>query len=77
MPGIGKVYGERLKAEGFITAQSVIDQYLKLEKNEAMFKTWLKDTCSANTHSQNECYFALRDWCLHGGPYQPTRLYVA
>ena len=74
VPGIGVVYGERLKDAGFETAQSLLDEFLDLQRDEESFKQWLKDTCGANAKSQNECYFALDEWCnqyLHyaKGPY--------
>ena len=66
VPGIGKVYGDRLIAAGFHKAKSLLDKFLALEKNESSFKHWLKETCDANVRSQNECYFALNKWCkLH------------
>ena len=62
LPGIAKAYGNKLRDAGFPTARSVYDKFLALEKNEEMFKSWLKSTCGANTKSQNECYSALKGW---------------
>ena len=60
LPGIGEAYGDKLRDAGFPTARSVYDKFLALEKK---FKSWLKSTCGANTKSQNDCYFALKEWC--------------
>lgn len=63
VPGIGQVYGDRLQHAGFSKAQSVLDKFLALERNEALFKQWLKDTCGADSKNQHECYYALDEWC--------------
>ena len=74
VPGIGKVYGEDLTVAGYGTAQSLLDQFLHLQRNEVLFKQWLNRVCGANITSQGDCYSGLNDWCIQfldyvKGPY--------
>ena len=63
MPGIGKTLGERLKAAGFAKAETVLGQFLTLEKDEKKFKHWLNESCRADSRRQHECYRAIKEWC--------------
>lgn len=69
MPGIGKVYGDGLRAAGFYTAQSVLNEFLALGKDQISFMQWLKKTCGANAKSQQDCYSALNEWCSMHCPH--------
>lgn len=76
VPGIGKVYGERLKYAGFETAQSILDKFLELHKDGSSFKNWLYDICKANTRSQDDCCSALNEWCNRYQHYVTGPYYI-
>lgn len=63
LAGIGEVLGRRLEEKGFDKAYVVLGQFLVLKKDEELFRDWLKDTCSANTKQQGDCYGCLKEWC--------------
>ncbi|KAJ3588847.1 hypothetical protein NHX12_009701 [Muraenolepis orangiensis] len=63
LAGIGDVLGRRLEERGFDKAYVVLGQFLVLKKDEELFRDWLKDTCSANSQKQGDCYGCLREWC--------------
>ncbi|KAJ3588948.1 hypothetical protein NHX12_009801 [Muraenolepis orangiensis] len=63
LAGIGDALGRRLEERGFDKAYVVLGQFLVLKKDEELFRDWLKDTCSANSKQQGDCYGCLREWC--------------
>ena len=67
LPGIGKTYGERLCQNGYIYAWQVLRQYLLFNKNEWLFKQWLKEICRVylrmNERWIHYCYIGLYNWC--------------
>ncbi|XP_068187197.1 barrier-to-autointegration factor [Antennarius striatus] len=63
LAGIGEVLGKRLEEKGFDKAYVVLGQFLVLKKDEELFRDWLKETCSANTKQQVDCYGCLKEWC--------------
>lgn len=42
VPGIGNVYGGRLRQAGYTTASDLLEQYLKMNKNADIFDDWLR-----------------------------------
>ncbi|XP_075255072.1 barrier-to-autointegration factor-like [Convolutriloba macropyga] len=62
LAGIGAVLGERLIEKGFVKAYMVLGQFLILNKDEDLFKTWLKDTIKANSKQANDCFTCLNEW---------------
>lgn len=48
LPGIGAVYGGRLRKAGYTTASDVLDQY---SKNPDGFEHWLRGVTSSNRAS--------------------------
>ena len=40
----------------------VLGQFLILNKDEDLFKTWLKDTIKANAKQANDCFTCLNEW---------------
>ncbi|XP_062581989.1 uncharacterized protein LOC134243761, partial [Saccostrea cucullata] len=63
IPGIGRVYGRRLREQGFVTALDVYGAYK--EYDEINFKIWLFDMCRANRRYQNAAYQGLHAWSLY------------
>ena len=63
LAGIGKALGRRLADNGLDKAYLVLGQFLVLDRNEELFKDWLKQTCGANSKQRNDCYTCLNGWC--------------
>uniref|UniRef100_H2ZT25 BAF nuclear assembly factor 1 n=1 Tax=Latimeria chalumnae TaxID=7897 RepID=H2ZT25_LATCH len=63
LPGIGKVLGGRLRANGYGKVKNVENQFLLLGKDAAAFRQWLRDTCGANTKQSGDCYKCLYELC--------------
>ncbi|CAL8362972.1 unnamed protein product [Lota lota] len=63
LAGIGDALGRRLEEKGFDKASLVLGQFLVLNRNEKLFRDWLKDTCGANSKQQGDCYGCLKEWC--------------
>ncbi|VEL15538.1 unnamed protein product [Protopolystoma xenopodis] len=62
LPGIGAKLGERLESKGFKYAYVVLGQFLLINRDEELFKEWLKDICGANSKQSNDCFTALQQW---------------
>jgi hypothetical protein len=62
--GIGPTLGNRLSEKGFDKAYKLLGQFLMLDKDEDLFRRWLKETCGCNSHQSLTCYNCLNDWCL-------------
>jgi hypothetical protein len=63
LAGIGDVLGGRLQASGFRKAREVLEQFLKMQKNEDAFMYWLKGITGANIKQAGDCYHCLNEWC--------------
>lgn len=60
--GTGKVFGEKLKMQGFHYAYQSYGQFLLLKKDGDAFVAWFKSTCGANTDQAHNCCCCLREW---------------
>ncbi|KAI0237592.1 Barrier-to-autointegration factor [Lamellibrachia satsuma] len=63
LSGIDKILGQRLVAEGFTHASTVLGMFLVLKRNRWKFQCWICDACCANIRQANECYNCLKEWC--------------
>lgn len=65
IPGIGPVWGERLRQNGFVYATQILGQYLVFNQHDQMFIGWLQQNCGIWRPNGWAVYRALQDWCLH------------
>ncbi|XP_063076824.1 barrier-to-autointegration factor-like [Engraulis encrasicolus] len=62
VPGIGKVTGSQLKAQGYSKATDVLGKYLTVNENRNQFQGWMENTTTANAGHQGAAYNAMREW---------------
>lgn len=63
VPGIGPVYGGRLRDNGITTAQQLLGQYLIMNGNREEFLSWLGGICNPQGgHHMSCCYTGLMEW---------------
>jgi hypothetical protein len=60
--GIGETYGKKLRDLGFEKAYNLLGQYLLINKDEEMFKEWLKDEVGMNGKHLNDCHNCISEW---------------
>ena len=66
LPGIGPVYGGRLRDSGITTAQQIVGQYLTMNENREQFLSWLGGICNPQgprgEYHMNCCYTCVMEW---------------
>jgi len=60
--GIGPTHGKRLIELGFEKAYNLLGQYLLLNKDEEMFKEWLKEEAGIKGKHVNDCNNCISEW---------------
>merc|ERR1712227_524985 len=60
--GIGETYGQKLKDQGFEKAFNLLGQFLLLNKDEEMFKEWLKEEVGVKGKHLNDCTNCISEW---------------
>ena len=69
LPGIGKVLGQKLAANGYPEVNDLVKKYTDM-RNETTFKTWLKNEYKANSIQQSRASSCLKVWNQHKPPLQ-------
>merc|ERR1712168_200236 len=60
--GIGPTYQKRLKEKGFEYAYNLLGQFLLVNKDEEMFKEWLKEEISMTAKYQKDATECIAEW---------------
>ncbi|XP_043219248.1 barrier-to-autointegration factor-like [Amphibalanus amphitrite] len=62
VPGIGKVYGCRLRKAGLCKARDILDVFLSFGTG-CEFRSWLAYTAGSNSDKAFMTYKCLKEWC--------------
>ena len=66
IPGIGTAYASHLHENGFHKAYMVLGKYLVLDKDNNLFKDWLREIVkNPKSNSLNMTTNAINDFCMH------------
>ncbi len=63
--GVNEQAAVQLRQLNFTKAYHLLGQFLVLDKDEEMFKSWLEDEITNLTqYNIHDIYITLRDWCI-------------
>ncbi|KAK7502777.1 hypothetical protein BaRGS_00006027 [Batillaria attramentaria] len=64
VPGIEEPFAERLREAGIKYAYQLLGKFLRLEKDEAKFKSWLRYKCGEGfgKNRQDQVYQCYKEW---------------
>ena len=63
LPGIGPIYGGRLRDSGITNARQIVGQYLIMNGNKEQFLSWLGGICiPQGPYHMNCCYAGVMEW---------------